>query len=143
MSREPNRSLIERVTHLLGWAPKGWRAVAGGYTPAARYVASSGHDSVFVKVATTPLTARMLRQESLAYQRLHGAFIPRLVAWGDHDLEPILIIEDLSHARWPPPWDRRLVDAVLEQIAAIHSTGADLPKFAEAHVAHIGGWVTV
>jgi hypothetical protein len=28
----------------------------------------------------------------------------------------MLVIEDLRDARWPPPWDRNLVDAVLEQI---------------------------
>ncbi len=143
MGNEPSRSLIERTARILGWTLQSWRPVKGGYTPAARYLVSAGDDSVFVKVATTPLTAKMLRQESLAYQRVRGGFIPRLVAWSDDEFEPLLIIEDLSTARWPPPWERGAVDSVLEQIAAMHACKADLPAFMDAHVAHAGGWSAV
>jgi thiamine kinase-like enzyme len=66
-----------------------------------------------------------------------------LVGWNDDELDPMLIIEDLSEACWPPPWDRRLIDIVLEQITALHSAKADLRKFGEVHGAITTGWTTV
>ena len=56
---------------------------------------------------------RYLRREIHVYQRVHGSFMPKLVAWDEHDLEPILILEDLSTCTWPPPWDERRVQLVL------------------------------
>ena len=57
--------------------------------------------------------------------------MPKLVAWDEHDPEPILILEDLSTCTWPPPWDERRVQLVLEQIEAVHHTDVQLESFAE------------
>jgi hypothetical protein len=143
MVQDPSQLLTDRAASLLGWTPQSWRRVARGYTPAARYLVSNSRDRAFVKIATTPLTAKLLRQESVAYQRVQGIFMPRLIGWSNDDLEPMLIIEDLSEGLWPPPWHRNLVDAVLEQIAAMHSSPADLPKFGDAHRPDAGGWAAV
>ena len=102
MSPEPSQEVAARVAGLLGWTPASWRPVTGGYTPAARYVAAKGAERVFVKVATTPLTATFLRREGFVYERLSGSFMPRFVGWEDHESEPLLIVEDLSEALWPP-----------------------------------------
>ena len=80
---QPATTIIERAAALLGWTPTAWRPVFGGYTPAARYVASAGPERAFVKVATTRVTARMLRHEGLVYTRLSGPFMPRLLGWED------------------------------------------------------------
>ena len=98
MHREPAQLEKERATQILGWSPGVWRTVSGGYTPAARYVVSRGRDRAFVKVATTPLTAKQLRQECFAYERIRGRFMPQLVGWSDDEVAPMLIIEDLSDA---------------------------------------------
>lgn len=126
MTDQPTPSLRSRAAALLGWTPLRWRAVRGGYTPAARYLVSAAGSRAFVKVGTTPLTAGFLRREAFAYERIKGPFVPRFMGWQDHDAEPMLIIEDLSEARWPPPWDAKLLDAVLEQVDAMHRTTADL-----------------
>ncbi len=143
MSPEPSPEVAARAAKALGWTPTAWRPVVGGYTPAARYVASAGAERAFVKVATTPLTAAMLRRESLVYQRLAGPFMPRLIGWDDHETAPLLVIEDLSDARWPPPWDRGSLDMVLDRLAALHATKAALRSFTEAHGAELGGWAGV
>ena len=143
MSPEPSPEVAARAGAVLGWTPTAWRPVIGGYTPAARYVASAGGERAFVKVATTPSTAIQLRREGHVYERLAGPFMPRLVGWDDHPAEPLLIIEDLSAARWPPPWDTPSVDAVLERLDAVHATRAPLPTFAEAHGADMEGWASV
>jgi hypothetical protein len=145
MTPQPSKALAERVARIVGSTPTDWRSVAGGYTPAARYVASVDAQTVFVKVATTPVTARMLRSEGRAYERLRGPFMPRFIGWDDDVGEPLLVIEDLSAAAWPPPWGRASVDQVLEQLHALHGSAAtDLPTFAEAHRGLTGGgWAAV
>ncbi len=101
--------------------------------------AASGRSSA----ATTPLTATQLRREGVVYQRLSGPFMPRLIGWDDHETEPLLIIEDLSDARWPPPWDAPLLEAVLERVHALHAAKAPPPSFAETHGVTRGGWATI
>lgn len=136
--------MARRAAALLGWTPERWRPVRGGYTPAARFVVEDGERRAFVKVATTPITAAMLRQEAVAYRAVEAPFVPVFHGWEDDAVAPMLIIEDLGGARWPPPWDRALVDAVVEQIGLMHRTAADLPGFAEVHTEGWGdGWSTV
>ena len=144
MTPVPFQAVIERAGELLGWAPTSWRPVTGGYTPAARYVVSRPGDRAFVKVATTPLSADQLRREAFAYERLRGPFMPAFIGWDDDALEPLLVMEDLSQARWPPPWDRNAVDMVLEALAAVHAlAGVELPRFLDAHGGLSGGWAAV
>jgi thiamine kinase-like enzyme len=69
--------------------------------------------------------------------------MPQLLGWNDDPLEPMLIIEDLSAARWPPPWDSSLIDAVLEQVTALHASAADLTSFGALHGASVAGWAAV
>jgi hypothetical protein len=45
--------------------------------------------------------------ESEVYNEVSGAFMPTLVASEDHESVPVLVLEDLSAAQWPPPWDAR------------------------------------
>jgi hypothetical protein len=65
------------------------------------------------------------------------------VAWEDHESAPILIIEDLSAYHWPPPWDERQVDRVLEQIDAMHNTLVALEPYAQVHGIHGAGWQAI
>jgi hypothetical protein len=144
MTPEPSPAVAARVARMLGRTPTDWRFVSGGYTPAARYVVSAGAERAFVKVATTPMTAGMLRREGFVYQRLQGPFMPRFIGWDDDERQPLLIVEDLSAATWPPPWDRRAVEQVLEQVHVLHACAAPgLPGFAEVHGDVAGGWATV
>src|SRR5262249_34130937 len=54
-------------------------------------------------------------------------------AWEDHEAEPILILEDLSAAHWPPPWHAQQVELVLAQVAAMHNTQVCLESYAQMH----------
>lgn len=127
MTQEPAPDIAERIAGILGWRPRDWRTVTGGYTPTARYVATGDHDSVFVKVATTPVTVDMLHREIAAYRAVSGSFVPRLIGYDDDADVPVLIIEDLSEATWPPPWTADHVEQVLAAIAAMHATPTTLP----------------
>lgn len=140
MIRDELRTRIER---LLGAAVETYRHVQGGYTPATRLLCRTRKGDFFVKAGATPLTSEFLRSEIEAYQRIAGAFVPKLVAWEEHETEPILIIEDLSSACWPPPWDERQVVCVAEQIQEMHRTKAPLKSFLQTHGTFAPNWQTV
>jgi thiamine kinase-like enzyme len=139
----PSPVVAARAAALLGWTPTSWREVVGGYTPAARFVAARGAERAFVKVATTPLTAAFLRREGFVYERLTGAFMPRFIGWQDDESSPILVIEDLSEANWPPPWDGASVETVLAQIDALHASSAPLRSRPDVYGRDEGGWERV
>jgi hypothetical protein len=143
MDPAPHEAIAARVAQLLGWAPTRWREVRGGYTPAARYVVEAGSSRAFVKVATTLGTAMSLRREGHAYAVIQPDFRPRLLGWQDDETQPILVIEDLSAAAWPPPWrDEQVADA-LARIRALHASSADLPTYADRHGGREPGWDSV
>jgi len=126
MSR-PAPDIVARVERLLGWTPETWRPVHGGYTPTARYAVSDGKRSGFVKISTTEMTAWQMNREIAAYAGISGRFVPEVLGADPDSQVPILIIEDLSAATWPPPWTDKLVHQVLDTIAEMHATPSTLP----------------
>jgi thiamine kinase-like enzyme len=135
--------LHDRVAALLGWVPDKWIARTRGYTPAARFTVKAGDRAAFVKAATTPLTADLINREIEIYRRLSGRFMPALIAAEPDAVQPILIIEDLSHAAWPPPWDDQNVAQAVATIDELHRSDIDLGPYVGAHGAHGLGWAEV
>lgn len=140
---EPDKELDSRIAKLLSATPTNYRRVIGGYTPAARWICTTPKRDYFIKAATTPLTAAFLRKEILAYAAIHGSFIPEIIAAEDHEVQPVLILEDLSSHHWPPPWTEALVAAVLDCIREMHRSPAKLTTYAEAHGSDEPGWAQV
>lgn len=137
------REIIERISHLIGGDASSFTRVHDGYSPAARWIFEANGLSFFAKVGTTTQTSKHLRREILAYDRIRGDFMPIRIASADHESAPILILEDLSDYHWPPPWRHGQVDAVLDQIANIHESSADLPTFGELHGQLPSSWQIV
>jgi len=121
----PDPDDVERVRRALGAAPVTWRPVPGHGAPSSRRFVVTLDDgrSAFVKIAAFDYVADWFRDERAAYDALEGAlFLPRLLGWDDDGSAPLLAIEDLSDARWPPPWDMEMTDAVLATLDALHAT---------------------
>jgi thiamine kinase-like enzyme len=137
------RDLALRIERLIGAKVESYTPVAGGYTPATRLLCRTTTTSFFAKIGATPLTSQFLRREMQIYNCVSGEFMPQLVAWEDHESAPILVIEDLSAAHWPPPWDERRVDLVLAQIHAMHHTQVSLASYAQVHGARGSHWQAV
>jgi len=125
-----HRPLAERIERAVGRSPVSFRAIQRGYTPAARYVVSfSNGETLFAKMASNELTAGWLRDEHRIYGALSGSFLPRLHGWDDDGVAPLLVIEDLSGAHWPPPWKDGHVDMLLETLETVASSSlAGLPR---------------
>jgi hypothetical protein len=132
----PQPGDVERARRALGAAPVAWRPVTAHGGPATRrfLVDLPGGRSAFVKIAAFAYVAAWFRDERLAYEALDGqSFLPRLLGWDDDGEAPLLAIEDLSEARWPPPWDGPAVGAVVETLDALHRSAPrlDLPTAGE------------
>ena len=111
------------MADLLGSPAVDRRPAMGGYTPAERWVVRLADGrSAFVKVGVTDLTAEWLRKEARIYAELRGPFMAELLGWADEDDEPMLILEDLSGAVWPPPWTDGRVASVLASLAQVAAT---------------------
>jgi hypothetical protein len=120
----PHPDDVDRVARAVGERPTTIEWAAGHGAPSnRRYVARLRDRSVFAKVAAFDYTAGWLRTEHTIYEALDGAaFLPRLLGWDDDGTHPTLVLEDLSAASWPPPWDTSRVDAVLGAFEEIHTT---------------------
>jgi hypothetical protein len=107
----------------LGKRPLRRRRVAGGYTPAERSVVSlDDGSSCFVKAATDNGTAAALRKEYAVYSQIDASFMAEVIGWDDDGSMPVLIVEDLSEAVWPPPWTEATIGSVLETVDSIRRT---------------------
>src|SRR5262245_36602194 len=100
--------LAARLAHLLGAAPQTAMPIHGGYTTAGRWrVTLADGRTVFAKMANDALTADWLHDEWRVYGAVRAEFLPACLAWdpGDGAADwPLLVLEDLSEAHWPPPW---------------------------------------
>ena len=112
----------DQLSEILGARPVAHRRVERGYTPAERWVVELDDGrSVFVKVGVNELTAGWLRDEQRFYAALEAPFMPRLLGWADGD-RPMLVLEDLSSAVWPPPWTDARVASVLQTLRDVAAT---------------------
>jgi len=139
----PSETVQHHVAEILGFAPESWTLVEGGYSPARRYIVRGTSGSAFVKLGTSPLTARLLNHELDAYGVIAAPFMPRFIGGRRDDLEPILVIEDLGSATWPPPWTAETTALILDQIRAMHRTVAHLERRTLLYGNREAGWPTV
>ena len=144
---EPQPEDVERARRALGSTPTAWRSVpAHGSEVTRRFLVELPDGrSAFVKIAATDFVAEWFRDEHLVYEALEGSpFLPRLLGWDDDGEAPLLAIEDLSEVRWPPPWDRDGVDAVVAALDRLHATIPKRPlPTAEQRQFGLDGWPDV
>jgi hypothetical protein len=147
----PTAQETENVRRALkGWRaePVAWRPITtGGHTPARRWVVTVDDGrTAFVKAATDELTASWIRDEHAAYSMLRGAaFMPGYLGFHDDGHGPVLALEDLSGASWPPPWDDDRIRAVLACLDAVAATATPrgLPLASDDHLGLRRGWEEV
>ena len=113
---------VVRTEHVLDAAASSWVPVASrGYALGDRWlIRFDDGTTAFAKRAIGEATAAWLRQEHDLYAALGASFMPRLLGWEDGEI-PLLVLEDLSEATWPPPWSAAAIESVLhtlEEVAA-------------------------
>ena len=130
------------VTRLLGTPLRTSTRAIGGYTNNERWVVElEDGRTAFVKGAVDEDTAAWLRAEHNVYEQVQAKWLPTLLAFDDDGVRPTLVLEDLSRARWPPPWTPADVDLLrhtLDQVWA-HPSPEGLPRLEELR-AELAGW---
>jgi Phosphotransferase enzyme family len=122
----------ELLTTRLGARPL-HRILGGGYTLMEHWLVELEDGTrAFAKVAVDEPTAGFLRDENRVYSAVEAPFLPRLMRWDDDGALPILVLEDLTGAHWPPPWrprpgDVELVREALDELHAMPPPNALAP----------------
>ena len=136
----------ERVAAAAGRPLRSLRPVeTRGYAAAFHAIAEfDDGTTAFVKAGAEEITSGFLRDELRFYERVRAPFMPELLGLDGGD-PPLLVIEDLSAARWPPPWDDRAIEKVRETLAAVSATPP--PDWVEPIAVErdwlLGGWADV
>lgn len=136
-----------RIAHALSAAPVAWSEVTRrGQTNASHWLVElADGTTAFVKSARGDDTASWIRDEHLFYAQTRGApFLPRMLGWHDDGERPVIALEDLTDAYWPPPWDSAHVEAVLACLAEVAATTPppDLPSVADSQF-DFQGWIEI
>lgn len=108
--------IADRVLLACGKRPVALEPIkGGGYSLALRLKATfSDNSTAFVKVATNEWTRNFLRQERHVYTHLGAQpFLPEYRGFEDTGEYPLMVLEDLSGAFWPPPWNSARIQAIL------------------------------
>lgn len=146
MNEAGTAAVAAKLQRALGAAPVHWRSLAQrGYTHNGRWVVELADGrTAFVKAAVDELTAGWLRAEQRIYAALKQPFLPHLLGWDDDGALPVLVLEDLSDAGWPPPWTPAAVGAVRELLRAVAATRppSGLRRLADQREA-LAGWELV
>jgi len=106
-------------------------------------VVLNGGSAAFVKLGTTQHTCEAVRLERNVYEALKAPFMAELLAWEDHPERPLMVLEDLSGAYWPPPWTPELIEGVCATLEQLHASHAHLKGFDELHSGFGDGWLRV
>lgn len=140
-----DHALRARVGSILGSEVTGVQPAIRGYSGSRRWVISLANGSkVFLKVGRSDHTRARLREEARFYQSFQMSFTPELVAFEDDAESPVLIVEDLSYATWPPPWTTEQVERVLDTLKQVASSTPPehLPSL-ERYRETLSGWERV
>ncbi|MGZ4354632.1 MAG: hypothetical protein ACXVZ4_13925, partial [Gaiellaceae bacterium] len=119
--------VVARAAALLGGAAADWTRVANRIdSPNERWlIRLADGRSAFAKAGFDEQSAEWIRAEHRVYAAVEGSFMSRLLGFEDGG-HPVLVIEDLSAATWPPPWTRELVEAARAALGELAAT-APLP----------------
>jgi aminoglycoside phosphotransferase (APT) family kinase protein len=93
-----------------------------GHTHAEKWrVELDGGRSVFVKAATEPSARPQVEREAALLESVQAPYMPDVYGASTVDDWAVLVLEDLTRAHWPPPYEDR-GEALLESVRQIAAT---------------------
>lgn len=138
----PTPEVIEAVSDVIG-RPDSWTPRSGGFSSAGLWTVEVGSERHFVKAATTEDTAKFLRDEAWVLAEVNASCMPEVCEFIDVDPMPVLILEDLSHGEWPPPWSHERIRSVFDTLEEVRETDASSLAAADRYLATDDHWALV
>jgi Phosphotransferase enzyme family len=125
---------VSRAERILDLEAASWERVARrGYSMNEHWLVEfSDGERAFLKAGSVGPHPAWIRDEFKVYGAVQGEFMPELLGYEDGE-SPLLILEHIVDAWWPPPWrddDIVAVQAALEEIAAAEIDG-ELPHLVD------------
>jgi hypothetical protein len=125
---------VARAERLLGSPARSWARVASrGYSLNDHWtVLLENATRAFLKEGSIEPSPEWVRDEERVFRAVSGPFMPRFITFEDGE-RPLLVLEDLMPARWPPPWlpgDVETVLAALDEVSSAQIDG-ELPRLAD------------
>jgi hypothetical protein len=141
---KPSDDLLGRVRALLGSPVVAWHRRPGGYSLAERWSLDLADGRrAFAKRATSDATAGCLRAEYENLAAVDAQLRCDVLAW-EAGRRPLLVLEDLRGARWPPPWETGDVERVLTTLERMwRSDAPGLTAAADIYWARDASWTRV
>lgn len=123
---------IQRAERLLGSEAETWAGVVRkGYSLNEHWtVVFADGTKAFLKCGHIPPSPQWIRDEHALFQAVSGPFMPTFLAFEDGD-QPLLVLEDLVPAYWPPPWRDTDVEHVVAALAEVAAVRVELRRAEE------------
>jgi hypothetical protein len=136
----PPDELLTRVEGLTGSTPVEWVRASGGYSIAERWSLSLADGRrLFAKMAPTDDLAWRIRDEHRHMTSFSADFRCDVLGWEDGE-RPLLLLEDLRDAYWPPEWRPGDVDRVMATLERVAALPAEHLPAADGVRAMFSGW---
>jgi hypothetical protein len=113
----------DAIGRILGSRPQQWTPVVeGGYSATSRWVVRTVAGlTAFVKAALGAEMEPWLTNEALVYEQVSAPWLPEFYGYrpGGDDAASVLVIEDLSRARWGAPLEARDAELLRDALLAL------------------------
>jgi hypothetical protein len=102
---DPPTEILAAITTATGTRAASWQHVVAGHTHAEKWLVEL-EDSrrVFVKAGAEASARSQIERERSILESVAAAYMPRLYGAATEAGWSVLVLEDLSHAAWPPPY---------------------------------------
>lgn len=122
MALAPPPAIVDAVTDATAARAVSWRHLVAGHTHAEKWIARLDDGrSVFVKAGLEESAGRQLEREGALLAEIAASFMPDLHGAATLEGWTVLVLEDLSHGTWPPPYPDSGA-ALLELLDAVAAT---------------------
>jgi aminoglycoside phosphotransferase len=119
---DPPAAVLTGITAATGVQPRAWRHVVAGHTHAEKWVIELVDDrGVFVKAATEPGARAQVELEAALLEAVAAPYMPYVHGASTVEEWTVLVLDDLSRAHWPPPYEDR-GEALLESVRQVAAT---------------------
>ena len=118
----PPAAVLSATKAATGVPSSSWRQVVAGHTHAEKWLVELDDGrAVFVKAALEPSARPQVEREAALLESVAAPYMPYVHGSSTEDGWAVLVLEDLSRAHWPPPYNDR-GEALLESLRHVAAT---------------------